>query len=240
MEFSIESGARPRRQKTVLYGQHGIGKTTMAARWPGAVLIDLEDGSGNYDVRRMTRPTTWLELLQAVGWAARNLGDGETVVVDSLDCAERLCERHVLAQKNMESIEGFGYGAGYKYLVDEYQRLLRGLDMCIEAGVHVVCVAHDQVAAVTLPDNATGYTVYGLKLHKRTAAVVKEWADAVIYCHYTTSVIRDAGKQTGHAVGGTERVMQMSHTAIIDAKNRWGVDGELPMGYESVKPYIED
>lgn len=238
MEISIQGGVIKSAQKVLIYGQHGIGKTTLASKWPGAVFIDLERGTLGYDVNRLPVPTSWTELLQEVNWAAQNMC-GRTLVIDSADWAERLCEQYVCQQKGVQGIEDFGYGKGYKILADEFSRLLRGLSLCVTYGVNVVLVAHDNVSTITLPGSAAGYSVFGLKLSKHVAPLVKEWADAVLYCRYRTLVIQDEGKSTGHAIGGEERVMQCTHTATIDAKNRWGLDGEMPMDYEVIRPFIE-
>lgn len=236
MDFELTRGPTLRAQRVLLYGQHGVGKSTLAAHWPDAVFIDTEDGTGHLDVARLPRPQTWEVLLQEVRWAMDHCCGG-SLVIDSADWAERLCTEHVLRAKNLGSIEDMDYGKGYVFVKDEFRRLLRGLDMCVGHAVNVVLVAHDKVTRVTTPDNPTGYDVWGLKLSKHVAPLVKEWADAVLYCHYRTIVATDQHGR-GHAMGGTERVMQTTHTATIDAKNRWGLQDEVPMDWEVIAPHI--
>lgn len=236
MPIEIERGIKPRAQKILIYGQHGIGKTTLAAQFPGAVFIDTEDGTAGYDVARLPIPQTWNELLEEVAWAARS-GEVGTLVIDSMDWAERLCINALCIEKDKASIEDFGYGKGYVYLKDTFKRLLNGMDYCISHGVNVVCTAHDQVTRIEQPEEMASYSVYGLKLSKYIAPLLKEWADAVLYCHYKTVVVTDnSGK--GHATGGTLRVIQCNHNAVIDAKNRWGMPDEIPMSYEEIAKYF--
>lgn len=237
MEFEITGGVVKKAQRVLIYGQHGIGKTTLASQFPGAVLIDVEDGSGHLDVRRFPRPTSWTMLLQEVAAVPTTLKNGDTVVIDSADWAERLATDKVCTEREVQSIESIGYGKGYVYVADEFRRLLRGLDRVIDAGINVVMVAHDQIGRIDKPDESASYSIYGLKLGKHVAPLVKEWADAVLYCRYKESVIKSAEGKTKAVSTGT-RVIQCSHTATIDAKNRWGIDGEVPMSFEQVAEYI--
>ena len=237
MDFELTSGIVKRPQRVLIYGQHGIGKTTLASQFPGAVLIDVENGSNHLDVTRYPRPTNWQTLLYEVADAAKRLEPGSTLVIDSADWAERLATEKVCADKDVQSIEGIGYGKGYVYVADEFKRLLRGLDMVVEAGVNVVLVAHDQIGRIDKPDESASYSVYGLKLGKHVAPLVKEWCDAVLFCRYKETVVKNADGKARN-VGGTDRVMQCTHTATIDAKNRWGVDGEVPMDIGQIMPHI--
>lgn len=238
MDFQITKGPKIRAQKVVIYGQHGIGKTTLAAKFPDAVFIDTEGGTDGYDVARLPTPDSWTMLLQEVAWAATNLAGG-TLVIDSADWAERMCTQHVCAAKGWTCVEDPGYGKGYVAVKDEFSRLLKGLDMCVGMAVNVVLVAHEQITTVTMPGDATGYSVYGLKLSKHVTPLVKEWADAVLYCHYKTTVLpTDKEGRHGRALGGTERVVQTTHTATIDAKNRWGLHDEIAMDYDVIAPHI--
>lgn len=239
MGFEVERGVRRRAQRVVIYGQHGIGKTTLAARFPRPVFIDTENGTDELDVARLPRPDDWATLCAEVAWAATQ-DEFATIVIDSADWAEALCTAYVCMSRGWADVEAPGYGKGYVAVRDEFSKMLSTLTWAAwSRGKNVVLVAHDQVSTVTRPDDMTGYSVWGLKLGKHVAALVKEWADAVLYCRYRVAVVRDQGGR-GHAVGGDERVMQCTHTATVDAKNRWGIEGEMPMAWETIAQHVPD
>ena len=52
MKFEISRGVTNSPVRAVVYGPEGVGKTTFASAWPGAVFIDVEGGSNHYDVAR--------------------------------------------------------------------------------------------------------------------------------------------------------------------------------------------
>ena len=82
-----------------------------------------------------------------------------------------------------------------------------------------------------------------MKLQKKTAPIVKEWADMVLFCNYKTIVVnvdgQGAAKGKNKAMGG-ERVMYATHHNCWDAKNRYGLPDQMPMSYDSISFAIGD
>lgn len=242
--FQITSGVVPKPQKVVVYGPEGVGKTVLAAQFPKPLFIDTEGGSGHIDVNRLPSPDSWTMLLDEVAWV-RDFPYvcGGTLVLDTADWAERLCVAHVLAQKNMKSIEDAGYGKGYMFVVEEFGRLLNLLSEVCERGLNVVVTAHAAITKFEQPDEMGAYDRWGLKLidgkKASTAAMVKEWADAVLFANFRTVVVAtDKGGKKHKAQNGKDRVLYTTHAAAWDAKNRWGLPDEVPLDYAQIAPYI--
>lgn len=74
---------------------------------------------------------------------------------------------------------------------------------------------------------------YELKLEKKTAPLVKEWADMVLFANYKTTVITDSKTNSKKATGG-QRMMYTTHRPAWDAKNRIGLADELPFEYVQI------
>ena len=78
--------------KTVIYGQEGVGKSSLAAQFPGAVFIDCEGSTSKMDVRRLPKPTSWEMLKQEMDFILQSHKEKgyKTVNIDTFDWAERL------------------------------------------------------------------------------------------------------------------------------------------------------
>lgn len=230
-------------QKVVLYGVEGVGKTSLAARFPDPVFIDTEGSTNGMDVKRLPKPTSWAMLQENVKYVLNNTGCCRTLVIDTMDWAEALCNKAICDAANMNSIEAFGYGKGYTYSTEEMQKFLYLLDEVIAKGIHVVLTAHAQIRKFEQPDEMGAYDRYELKLGQktssRTAALLREWADLVLFANYETYVINadESGKKK--KAQGSKRVMYTMHHACWDAKNRHGLKEKLPLDYKEIAHIFE-
>lgn len=242
MGYSVRSGAIYTAQKVVIYGPEGIGKTTLAQKFPDPVFIDTEESSKGYVVNRITRPdggvapTSWTMLLEMVAAVKNGQIPCKTLVIDSLDWSEALCISHVCEKNQKNGIEDFGYGKGYTYLEEEFGKLLNTLSEIVARGIHVVCTAHAAMRRVELPEETGAYDHWELKLEKKTAALVKEWADMVLFCNYKTIVIAGKNPMEKNKAAGGKRMMYATHTPWWDAKNRHSLPDEMEMDYHLIEP----
>ena len=77
-----------------------------------------------------------------------------------------------------------------------------------------------------------------MKLSAKTAPLVKEWADMVLFANYKTFAVKtENGKTKGQ---GGERRMYTTHHPCWDAKNRFGLPGEMPFDYAGIAHIIGD
>lgn len=230
--MQITRGTIPTGQKVIIYGPEGIGKTTLAAQFPGAVFIDTEGSTKNYDVARLPAPTSWEMLKAEAEYPLTHPGEVGTLVIDTADWAEKLCNRAVCAKSNKTGIEDFGYGKGYTYAAEEFGRLLDILSRLTEQGIHVVITAHAQLRKVEQPDEMSSYDRWELKCSKQLSPILKEWADMVLFCNYKTMVVKT--KDGKGKAQGNRRVMYTTHNACWDAKNRVNLPDELDMDWKQI------
>lgn len=159
-----------------------------------------------------------------------------TLVIDTADWAERLCEEAICQSNGKVGIEDFGYGKGYTYVKEEFGRLLDSLSDLIDAGMNVVLTAHSIIRKFELPEETGAYDRYELKLGQKAgnqcAALAKEWADMVLFVNYKEIVITT--KDNKKKVSGGKRVMYTAHNPCWDAKNRHGLAEELPFDYQEI------
>ena len=107
------------------------------------------------------------------------------------------------------------YHKGYEIAANsDWTDLLDKLDALRDKGMSVVLLGHTRVAPFKNPEGED-YDRFQPDLHKKTAAALTRWADAVLFANYYTEVEDGKGK------GGSP---------AFDAKNRVGLPPVLDMG----------
>ena len=234
--MQIIRGKQKTALKVVVYGPEGIGKSTFAAQFPNPLFIDTEGGTKHMDVARTPKPTSWVMLLGLVKECIADPSLCGTLIIDTMDWAELLCSRYVCDKAQKKSIEEFGYGKGYTYLMEEFGALLNTLNELVERGVNVVVTAHAKMRKFEQPDELGAYDRWEMKLSAKTAPLVKEWADMVLFANYKTFAVKtENGKTKGQ---GGERRMYTTHHPCWDAKNRFGLPDEMPFDYAGIAACI--
>lgn len=224
-----------------IYGTEGVGKTTLASKFPRTVFIDVEGGSKHMDVRRFDQPESLNEVKEQLDYVVGHPEEFGTVVIDTVDALEKLIFKEVCQEKKIQNIEDIGYGKGYVYAKQKMQGLLELLDVVIQRGVHVVLICHSMIRKFELPDEMGSYDRYMLKLNeKNIAPLVKEWVDLLLFINYKTDIVTDADGKTKKGKGGQKRIMYTTHNACWDAKNRFGLPDELPLDYDQIANLFKD
>ncbi|MGF6367234.1 hypothetical protein M2454_003099, partial [Aequitasia blattaphilus] len=241
--MKIISGKIAKAQKVVIYGPEGIGKSTLASQFPKPLFIDTEGSTNNMDLQRLETPSSLEMLLQQIEWVKQNK-PCQTLVIDTADWTERLVIQYVCDRGNKDSITKFGYGEGYIQLEEKFGKLLNLLSDLIEIGINVVVTAHAKLTKFEQPDEMGAYDRYELKLGNKTtaktASLLKEWADMVLFCNYKTLVVATDDKGTKFKGQGGKRVMYTTHHPAWDAKNRHNLPEELDMDYKEIAFIFEN
>lgn len=233
INISPSRGCIAKPLKLVVYAPEGLGKTTLASQCPNPIFLDTESGSYHLDVARFPEIRGWHDIVNAVAWLKENKDDFKTLVIDTVDWAERYLIEDICRRNHKNGIEDFGYGKGYTYLAEEFSKFLRSLESLRDQGMHIIMLAHCAIKKFEQPDSVGAYDRYELKLSKQVAPLLKEWCDALLFGNYFIRIAEsESGKKRG--VGGRERVFYTTHCASWDAKNRHGLDEKLPFDFASI------
>lgn len=239
MKFNITKGKQKTAIRLCAYGPEGIGKSTFASQFPAPLFIDVEGGTKQLDIARFPQPQTWTELLEMVDAVLEDPTICKTLVIDTADRAEMLLTVQLLAEGKVDSIEkyGGGYGKGYTALAERFNKdLLMRLDRLIAKGVHVVLIAHAAMRKLESPDEPP-YDRWELKVSKKIAPLIKEWTDILIFMKYEQVVVEENGRNK--AKGKAKRLMVCNHRPTCDAKNRYGLEDDLPLSFEPLRAIYE-
>jgi hypothetical protein len=237
---SIHRGKQPMPPRLVLYGTEGIGKSTFASEAPKPIFVQTEDGLAEIECDKFPLARTFEEVQAALTALHAEDHDYQTVVIDSLDWLERLIWDLLCRQHNVSSIEKVdgGYAKGYTHALTYWRQVIDALNRLRgERGMAVVCIAHAKVEKFEDPE-AAAYDRYSPRLNKHASALVCEWSDAVLFAtrKFRTQT-ENAGFGRKRAIaaavgsGGGERILRCVGGPTCVAKNRFGINEELPLSW---------
>ena len=235
--LNITTGVERTPIKTVIYGAEGVGKSSLAAKFPNPLFLDTEGGTSRLNVRRV-RIGGWEELLETVKEIIAAPEVCQTLVLDTADWAEAYCIDYICKKYRQNSIESFGYGKGYTYIQEEFGEFLKLLNKATEVGINPVIIAHGKPRKFELPDEQGAFDRYETKLTRQVAPLIKEWCDMLLFCNYKTFVVTT--ETNSKKAQGGKRVMYTTHNPCWDAKNRFNLPDELDLDFASIAHLFTD
>jgi AAA domain len=166
--------------RILIHGQEGVGKTTIASKFPSPIFLQTEDGCpGGLEIDSFGLIESFTDLRSAIAALASEPHHFQTVVVDSVDAVEALIWADVCKSQGWPSIESPGYGKGYVVTDNWWLDVLKGLDyLRRRRGMTVALLAHSAIEIISDP-RVAAYTSYQLRLHKRARGLVQDTMDAI-------------------------------------------------------------
>lgn len=227
----IKGATKPKGLRVIIYGVHGIGKTTLAAKLPNALFLDFEDGTHGLAVDKLAAsdlPKSYDGMKGLIAELKRDHQGYERIVVDTADKFEQTLATALAKEKNVEDIFAVNdYGRTISIHKSGMASVLDALTELTKSGMDVVILAHETSRKVEPLENrdATGtYDHHELKLSKTVSPIFMEWADAVIFCAYKTFLVSGEKKSDKAHVEGGKRWCFAAYSNDWDAKTRTGID----------------
>jgi hypothetical protein len=226
-------------KKIIIYGNSGMGKTTLASMAPNPVFIGTDDGG------RLIRNPITEEPVQHVPEVG-SFGDVkavlqsdlfdpfESVVIDTATNLQHWALPYMFATIKHEkghtvsSIEGYGFGKGYRHFFDLMHSIPVDLDRLVRRGKNVIILCQSSPVSIT---NTSGenYLKDGPDLYHSDKCSVRNdwiaWADYVFRITWENAMV-DERKIT--PVSG--RMINTRPDASFEAKAR----GTLLKDYPAV------
>ncbi len=230
----VRKGRIAHPDRIFMYGKEGIGKSTFAAGADSPIWLGRDAGTGHLRVARLPQPETWEDVLNALRYLQ---GGGEpeakTLVVDPLGWFEPLLFVRVCADKGLASIDQPNkFGAGYTAAVDYWRVFLSEIERLQSTrGMNVILIAHATKATEKSPD-IEDYDRHVPEMHKKSAAVLQQWADYVLFARQKIWTTKGADNRIRGASDGA-RIMQTQELAGYDAKSRPALPNPLPLSWRS-------
>jgi AAA domain len=245
MPIEVIRGKQPRPRRVLLYGPPGVGKTTWASKAPDPLFVDIEGGCNDLDVARTKQIVEWQKLGSTLRELLTDGGPYKTIVLDSIDWAEKLLHQQLCREGGVQDHElvkvNGGYGAGYTMAAARISSLLKMFD-AIQAkhGWTVVMLGHAKSQRIDDPERQS-YTQWQLDLHDKAAAVVREWCDEMFFATTDIAIqeVDAKGKDAGRAIakGGKKRWIRAVGSPAVAAKNRLGITTDLPLEWSAYQKF---
>lgn len=178
------------------YGEPKSGKTTIASKFPGALLLAFEKGYSALPGVMAKPINSWSEFKKTL----RELKDPEvqkvfeTVIIDTADIAWSLCEKYVCSQESdekndYETVGDIPYGKGYTLVSKEFDEGLRAI---IQMDYGLVIISHSTDKTFT-DERGKEFNQIVPTLDKRGRNIVERTCDIIGYARQLET---DEGKQT--------------------------------------------
>ena len=214
--------------RLIIYGQPKIGKTTFGSQAPSPIFIQTEDGAAGVQVPKIpqTPCTTWEELMTCFRTVASSDHECKTLVLDTVDRAEKLSQEWVL--KNVFKGNQEKYMSYYKGPImagEKMAEVLNALDhIRSRRNMNIILISHDglQKGPSMLSDD---FKKLGGNVSSYAWTLLRDWADHIGHCTMDFRVVDATAMKAGKA----KRV----------GKQRWiyfegepGRDAGCRVGYE--------
>lgn len=159
----------------LLYGGYKVGKSTFCNQFPAALFLATEPGLNSLDTRDVNI-TSWDDMLEACALIAEGNHDYDTIVIDTIDNAWKLCTEYV-CKANKIAYEGdLDYGKGHALVAREFNRVITKLAQ-LPYGLWMISHAK----ATTVEGRTNKYTKIIPTLPDRAHSIIGAMADLVLY-----------------------------------------------------------
>jgi len=224
----------------LIYGTDGIGKSTFASEAPSPVFLGGEEGTKRLDVARLPAPNTYDDVLVQLKELTNDTHNYRTLVVDSVDWLEPLIWEYICKKEGVSSLEkvGGGYGKGYTEAQLTWRDFCKKLqELQSKTGMHVILVGHSFIKPFHDPEVNVSYDRYIIKMHDKSASILREFVDAVLFANFETIAKEGEGIKKAKAYGDGTRVLYTERRPAFDAKNRLGLPFQMELSWGTFEKF---
>jgi hypothetical protein len=222
-----------------IYGNHGIGKSTIASQFPEPIFINTENGLDSLDVTSFPKAGEISDVVENIKTLLKEEHSFKTLVVDSVDwLVEPLISKDIESSYDAKDL---GYGKNQVYVAESFREILQGLDsLRRKRMMNIVLLAHSNVVRYENPLTEP-YDRFSTKLPNRCNALLQEWCDVIGYAGFKIIIKKaDVGFNNTVSRGVTtgERLLHVIENPAFIAKNRYSCPESFEMKYEEIIKHI--
>lgn len=233
-EFVIERVRKTRPYFGMLYGSPGVGKTTLAAAIPGALVIDLENGADGFDCNRITVEScatpraTIARIKRAIAFAVSQ--GFTTIIVDSVSALVDIFEKEFLIENGKTCLDTGNFGQDYQAINEMLKSFLGGqtaqagtLPYLASKGCNLLLIGHEKERVDSVGDSKLLYSI-APNLFKGAVSWLQYQCDFIFYYTYDIVIKEENLGMTKDKLSATRgrKILTCQQGGIL-AKNRFGL-----------------
>lgn len=211
------------------YGEPKSGKTTIASKFPGALLLAFEKGYN-------ALPGVYAQPINSWGEFKKLFNElklpevqekFQTIVIDTADIAYAYCEKYICNREGVDTVGDIPYGKGYNLISTEFDESIRKI---LQLNYGLVLISH---AKSQTSKNAKGEDIASQivpTLDSRGRRICERTCDII---GYSAMVTDENGDVT------TRLFMRGTPQYVAGSRFKYMVNS-IPFNYESLVKAITD
>jgi hypothetical protein len=208
---------------TLIYGPSKIGKSTWCSHAENALFLATEPGLNALEVYQVPI-FSWQDLLKTAQKISTEEHPFETIVIDTIDNAYKMCRDHICAKFKISHPSDLPFGKGFSLINEEFQRVLNKLAL-LPSGL--ILVSHSFERDFEAKTGAYTRTIPTLPESARKLVVAL--VDLILFCDLQRD---EDGSQNGKEV--YQRVIRTKPSLTYDAGDRTGkLPDTLPLDFDA-------
>ncbi len=201
-------------QTILIYGQPGIGKSTIASKFNNALFLATEAGLNNLEVYQYPI-RTWEDFLAACKEIAAGKHEFKTIVIDTIDNLHKACREYVAKKNGFAHESDMPFSKGWDLVKSEFLRALTKLSLLPYGLVMISHAEYSEIKTRTATINKAVPT-----LQKNARNIILGMCDIILYCE---NVLTEDGEK---------RIIRSSPAENWEGKDRTGrLPAVLPLDY---------
>lgn len=238
-----QKGIQSTAYMSVLYGSPGVGKTSFIAKIPNVLVLDIESGSKNLDVDRLSGDDVpdFDTLVQVTQDFLAGDHKFKVLAIDSVTTLEYYINKATcLENGKVKELSEIPFGKGVHLSKEKLKDYIALLKKIQNKGYDVWLVGHSLVKKFSDPTLLQQFDRYTIQAAEGFGQEVIRQSDNVYFVKHDVDLAIDKNTKKAKGIGGNDISLYTRFTAAYDAKTRLNLPSELAFDYAEYVKAVSD
>lgn len=220
----------------MFYGLPGIGKTSLAAQFPKALICGFEMGTNGLDdiyVQQILSWSDWKKVCTQLKQPEVK-EKFDTIVIDTADSAWEMCVKSVCASHGVDKLGDIGWGEGWSEAKRKYAQSFKDI---AELGYGIVFISHSSEKTMK-DENKEEYIQINVALPQKPYDIVNKMVDLIGYIREID--LEDGTRDRYVFFRGDKRFFAKSRFKYIEPAVKFSYDNIVKAIYEAIDKQVAE